>query len=278
MRLVIRKASAADTGDLAEISRNTWDGHDYLEEVSKVWLKESGFVVGEVENRVIACGKITAMPGRVAWLEGLRVHPEYRGKGMGKLMSEKVLQLALDKVDTGEFSSIEFSTYIGNVESRAMAEKQGFQITELFHVVGRENLSDSDLHVSVSETTLTPGDLSIYSEHTPCGWKYIHTSAADAISWMKRNAGIWQTESGARFLTSNRGFEISPLASALDDPEGFVTGALSLARSKSMDYLEMMIHDSHSELLNLSLKAGFSYWEEQGTANIPVYRYSSPDN
>ncbi len=273
MSLVIREAAAGDTDDLAEISRNTWDGHDYLEQVSRNWLADGGFVVGEADGRVVACAKITGMPGRIAWLEGLRVHPDFRGRGYGRLMSDQVLRLALEKVEAGEFSAVEFSTYTGNVESRTMAEKQGFRITELFHVIGIEKPFPSRASVSLTETALSSGDLSIYSEHTPCGWKYIHTSAADTPAWLKSHAQFWQTESGTGFLTSSRGAEVSPLASALGDPESFITGALCLAALKGMDYLEMMIHDSHRELLKTALEAGFSYWENNGEANIPLYRY-----
>lgn len=273
MSLVIREAAAGDTDDLADISRNTWEGHDYLEQVSKNWLADGGFIVGEAGGRVVACAKITGMPGRIAWLEGLRVHPDFRGRGYGRIMSDQVLQLALEKVETGEFSAVEFSTYIGNVESRTMAEKQGFRITERFHVIGMENPLPSGESVSLKETALSSGDLSIYPEHTPCGWKYIHTSAADTPGWLRRHAQFWQTESGAGFLTSGRGGEVSPLATALDDPEGFITGAQSLAVLKGLDYLEMMIHDSHRNLLKHALEAGFSYWEEPGAANIPLYRY-----
>ncbi len=273
MELLVRTAEPGDRKDLADISRNTWEGHDYLEKTAEAWFTDSGFMVGEVAGRVVACGKITCLPGNTAWLEGLRVHPDYRGKGLGRIMSEKILQEALRLKLKGKYNEIEFSTYINNVESRTMAEKQGFRITELFHVLGFENPSMKHGSVSVVKTQLLPEDLSIYRQHTPCGWKYPISSASETTDWLLDNAEFWQTETGARFLTARRGFEISPLASSLKDPGEFVRGALSLVLSKKMDYAEIMAHDSHHTVLKAALTAGFSYWEEPGTANIPVYRF-----
>lgn len=272
MNLMVREASAGDSADIADISRNTWEGHDYLEGVSSDWLKDSGFIVGEINGRVIACGKITMMPGGVAWLEGLRVHPDFRGKGFGRVMSDRILEMAREQVDRGRFSSIEFSTYINNVESRTMAERQGFRVIDLFHVIGLDEPAESSSMVDFREVAPEPADFAVYTKYAPCGWKFIHSSAPGTVDWMKRNARFWQVDTGARFLTSVRGFEISPLSSAFEDPDGFVNGAVSLARSKKMSYLEMMIHDSHGVLLDTAVKAGFTYWEEPGVANIPVYR------
>ncbi|MCK5034837.1 MAG: hypothetical protein KAS73_03010, partial [Candidatus Sabulitectum sp.] len=62
-------------------------------------------------------------------------------------------------------------------------------------------------------------------------------------------------------------------ASALDDPEGFIQGVFAFAEKKRLDYLELMIHGSHKELLAVAVKNGFSYWNQQGVANLPVYRF-----
>ena len=273
MELLVRAAVPTDKDDLAEISRNTWEGDDYLEKTTESWLEDSGFYVGELSGKVVACGKITRMPGGVAWLEGLRVHPEFQGKGFGRTMSEKVLQEALRLQSIGRYHEIEFSTYMNNLESRAIAFKQGFRITELFHVLSFENPSMKQPPVQVKKTGLLPEDLSIYLQHAPCGWKYPHSSVSETAEWMADNAEFWQTAGGARFLTARRGFEISPLASSLLNPVEFVRGAHSLVLSKGMDYTEMMVSDSHFTVLKAALEAGFSYWEEPGAANILINRF-----
>jgi len=272
-RMKVREATEDDLEDLAIISRTTWDGEDYLERVSRGWINQKDFFVGEIEGRVIACGKISTLPGEVAWLEGLRVHNDFKGKGYGRILSDKILQIAREKVEAGDFQSIEFSTYIKNDESIGMAEKQGFRATELFHVLSIENPPVLKDPAVLSLFSPTSKDFSIYPEHAPCGWKYINHQTADSLNWMKENAGFWKVATGAKFLAAHRGSEISPLASALDDPEGFIQGVFAYAEKKRLDYLELMIHGSHKKLLAAAVKNGFSYWNQQGVANLPVYRF-----
>jgi GNAT superfamily N-acetyltransferase len=272
MELVIREALETDIPGLADISRGTWEGHDYLEKVAEDWLADSGFFVGTAGTEVAACAKISSMPGKIAWLEGLRVRSDFRGKGLGRIMADRILEIAMKEKEKGVYNSIEFSTYINNFESRAISEKQGFRITELFHVVGRELDGSPKGGLPVS-AKVSRSEFEIYPEHAPCGWKYVHWRAPDAMDWMAENALFWRTGSGAMFLSSKRGFEISPLASSLDHPEEFIREGLALAASRGMDYLEMMVHDRHENVLKAALSAGFEYWEEPGKANIPLYRY-----
>ena len=271
--MIIREATTGDLEDLACISRTTWDGEDYLEKVSSDWIRQQGFLVGEIDGRVIACGKITWLPGEVAWLEGLRVHKDFKGKGYGRILSDEILGIAKNKVQAGDFQSIQFSTYVNNAESVSMALKQGFRATEYFHVISLDNPPVHKSTVQVKRFDPSAEDFSIYSEHAPCGWKYIHHSSETSLDWMKANAEFWQVETGARFLVANRGFEISPLSTSLDDPEGFIQGAFALAEKKRLDYLELMIHDSHKNILTAAVNSGFSYWDEHGVANLPVYRF-----
>lgn len=276
IELVVRSAEARDMADLSAISRCTWEGHDYLERVADRWLADPGFIVGELDGRVVACGRIARLPGDVAWLEGLRVHPDFRGRGFGRVMSERLLSKALKLMSEGFFTSIEFSTYVHNVRSRAIAEQQGFSIVELFHVLYLERPSGPAPGVDVVSTCLRRGDLDIYSEHAPCGWKYLQASNDGAEQWLRDHADFLQTERGARFLVSRRDSEISPLASSLEDPEGFVRGVVSFAASRALESVEIMVHDSHSQVLSAALNAGFSYWEEPEAANILVYRHCEP--
>ncbi len=272
--MIVREATIHDLADLAEISRTTWEGHDYLEKVSEKWLNQQGFFVGELNNKVIACGKLTKLPGKVAWLEGLRVHNDYKGKGFGKQLAYTLFNKAKTGRNNGIFDKIEFSTYGSNNESISISEKQGFKVNELFHVISLENppLLDSPVNVVKFEPSLE--DLTCYNEHAPCGWKYVLHNKTNALEWLKENAEFWEVESGAKFIVANRDCEVSPLASAIQDPEGFIKGVLAVAEKKRLDYIEMMVHDEHKNILETAVKFGFSYWEEHNKENLLVFRLS----
>ncbi len=272
MRLSVRSARPGDMEDIAAISRGTWEGRDYLELVAPEWMAAGGFLVGELGGRVVACAKVTMLPGAVAWLEGLRVHPDLRGEGYGRQISGAVLREALRLREEGRCSHIEFSTYAGNAESRALASEQGFRVVEWFHVLGREGPFGEPVPPPV-QARLRREDLSVYDGHAPCGWKYPLAGAADSMAWLGRNARAWETSGGARLLSSRSRNRISPLSSGAEDPEGYVLGALVLAHSLGLGYVDMMIHDSHRTVIEAALAAGFTYWEEPGGANVPVYRH-----
>lgn len=272
--MIVREATINDLADLAEISRTTWEGHDYLEKVSEKWLNQQGFFVGDLDNKVIACGKLTKLPGKVAWLEGLRVHKNYKGNGFGKQLANTLLDKAKVAKAEGIFDKIEFSTYSSNNESIAISQKQGFEINELFHVISLENPPLLDSPVTVEKFKPSVADLACYNEHAPCGWKYVLHNRVDALEWLKENAEFWKVESGAKFILANRDCEVSPLASALEDPDGFIKGVLAVAEKKRLDYIEMMVHDEHKSILETAVKFGFSYWEEQNKENLLVFRLS----
>ncbi|MEW6216856.1 MAG: GNAT family N-acetyltransferase, partial [Candidatus Bipolaricaulota bacterium] len=52
------------------------------------WLTEGGLVVAELNGDLAGFGKLTLLsPGEV-WLEGLRVDPTHRGKGVAKALAQ----------------------------------------------------------------------------------------------------------------------------------------------------------------------------------------------
>ncbi len=84
----IRRAVVRDKGPILEICRKVWDGGDYVPEVWDDWLRDrSGLLlVATVKGSPVGVAHGYLQTPDVAWLEGVRVHEEYRGLGIaGKL-------------------------------------------------------------------------------------------------------------------------------------------------------------------------------------------------
>lgn len=81
--LVCRAALPMDTTQIFELSRHIWNGHDYIPFVWQDWLADAeGFLaVAEYGNRLAGMGKLTRLEEDDWWLEGLRVHPDFEGRG-----------------------------------------------------------------------------------------------------------------------------------------------------------------------------------------------------
>lgn len=267
--LLVRPAITTDLPGLEEISRLTWDGFDYLDQVAGDWIAEGNLFTGMAENRVVACARFTRVPGNVLWLEGLRVHPEFRGRGYGRTISEFILKRCIEILEAREASGIEFSTYSLNAESRGLSEKQGFRVAEWFHILYREGLPAD--HCRVYPYDPVPEDFSVYPERVSVGWKYARWRENDFSDWFKGVARAWRTESGATFLTSLRDDEASPLASSFNDPEGFFNGLRSYALQHGRTDIELFLHDSMKGMLTAAKEHGFGYWENPDSSNVPVY-------
>ncbi len=131
--IALRSARPEDRERILAISAQVWEGEDYIPLVLDDWLAEGGLAVAELERVVAGLGKLTVLaPGEV-WLEGLRVDPAHRGKGVAKAIAHHQLRAALALKPR----SIRFATAEVNVESLHIAGKQGFrEIARFTYVEG----------------------------------------------------------------------------------------------------------------------------------------------
>ena len=81
--LVCRPALPMDTAAVLELSSHIWEGEDYVPRVWQEWLDDPQglLAVAEYAGRIAAVGKLTRQLANSWWLEGLRVHPDFQGKG-----------------------------------------------------------------------------------------------------------------------------------------------------------------------------------------------------
>ena len=126
-----RPAWPEDKQRMLEITARTWGEHgDYITEVWDSWLVDpkGELTVAEVDGLVVALAKITWQGEGQWWLEGLRVDPERRLKGVGQAMN--AYQLELIKRWGG--GVVRYATGIRNDGSHRIAERAGFTVLARF--------------------------------------------------------------------------------------------------------------------------------------------------
>ncbi|MEG0773720.1 GNAT family N-acetyltransferase [Clostridium sp.] len=157
-----RKLKHEDYQDMLDISKDIWEGTDYLPHVFHNWVDDNGIFLGGVDsnkNKVIAVAKLSKLYDGSGWLEGLRVHKDYRGQRLGRRISEEMLQRAKMALEQGEIDKIAFSTHITNVESRTMMESLGFKVKQA-NTLAIKNISSLKTEQTLENFKVEPWNVS----------------------------------------------------------------------------------------------------------------------
>jgi GNAT superfamily N-acetyltransferase len=79
--------------------KDVWGGHDYIPSVWDEWLADTKgrmFVV-EAGGVPVGMNRVRFLEDGSAWFEGIRVHPDYRGKGFASMLGENSMKLARER-------------------------------------------------------------------------------------------------------------------------------------------------------------------------------------
>ena len=76
--------------------KSIWRGHDYIPKVWDRWIRDKGgrMFVAEVDGRPVAISRVRLMEDGSAWLEGARVHPRYRRRGIATSLGRSSMEFA----------------------------------------------------------------------------------------------------------------------------------------------------------------------------------------
>ena len=130
VRVSIRPAVPTDKGPILEISKHIWSGHDYIPKVWDDWIKDKNgrIMIATVQGRPVGVAHMFFQTRHVAWLEGVRVHPDYRGLGIAGKLNRKLVDYAASKGAT----VARLSTDLDNKASRRHLSRTGFKLLQLY--------------------------------------------------------------------------------------------------------------------------------------------------
>jgi GNAT superfamily N-acetyltransferase len=96
-RLVCRPALPKDTPEVMELTRTIWNGEDYVPSVWSDWYSDPDglLAIAEFGGIVVGLGKLSRIAPYEWWLEGLRVHPDYEGRGIASHLHDYLLRFWL---------------------------------------------------------------------------------------------------------------------------------------------------------------------------------------
>ncbi|UPW01176.1 GNAT family N-acetyltransferase [Halorussus gelatinilyticus] len=95
----VREARHDDYDDVAAFTQNTWperDGGDYIPDVYHDWIEgeDKHTAVAVADGEVAGLAQTVLLSEWEAWNQGLRVNPEFRGRGVSVAVTESLFEWA----------------------------------------------------------------------------------------------------------------------------------------------------------------------------------------
>jgi len=121
--LTLRPVRPADRERVIQMTRDIWDGHDYLPRVFDEWVGEAGatFQAAEAEGVVVGLQRLRPYAPGLIWYEGLRVASTHRRQGVAREMLESAIAEAREQ----GFREIRLGT--ANPDALKLFESLGFR-------------------------------------------------------------------------------------------------------------------------------------------------------
>lgn len=279
MGLVLRQATLADVSRIMAISTQVWAGEDYVGEVIDEWMADprGAVIVALLDGAVVGFARwITLWPGYL-WLEGLRVDPTYRKRGIARALGQYALEIARMQNAT----RIGLSTYIENQAALRVVEALGFERVSTFSYLEAGEQSPAracavffpDVQVIDTGSALD----FVYHSHFiqvsngffPHGWKFFPFNVAPEavfarMRWvlgLRHGATIEALLCAGHSLRHQQEFTIDFVDGAPEAVEILIRHALSLAQNaRSVEVMAPHTETAAVVALPIFQRLGFESW------------------
>ncbi len=278
--LEIRSARASDLPEIAELSARIWNGEDYLARKAPEWLEDGHFYVAVYRGRLAGTAKVTILPGRLAWLEGLRVDPDLRGRGIAKALTKHCVGVATGLRRKGEVDAVEFATFFRNQASIHISTQAGFHLAERFYMLWCPASEDGPpvevprgevVQIRAQEEGEVEEALAFrWPGRIPTGWKFL-PPAPEALQWLRQSLSFFRLARGVFAVREGTVARITPVARPQPGALEALGSLAVLLRERGASRSSLVLHESWSDLIEPCLKAGFGFWEETPEPNVLVF-------
>ena len=189
----IRKAILSDKNPILDFCQSTFSWGDYISDVWDFWFKEGILLVTSVNEKPVALCHGLVVDGNCLWIEGIRVHPEFRRKGIAK-------DLVIETENFGKKENCTTSMMLiesNNTKSLKLAELLGYKQIEKwnFFTLSSQKINDETPLEYVQDFSELE---KFYSEknYFVKSWRWIPWSKQLLSTLIKSNQIVYSKSSG----------------------------------------------------------------------------------
>ena len=256
----IRNPIISDKEKILSFCQNTFSWGDYIEEVYDDWTSEGELAILEENNIPIGmCHGVSYIDEGIVWIEGIRVHGDYRRNGFAEKMVKHIERNAKN-------SGIKHACMIiesGNKPSLSLAEKIGYSTQKqwnYFPLIAQKNFIDVRFdHVTFDDLN---GTVIRYVD----SWRWIpitklnfeRLNSKNNVLCIKNNDGIQSLGIISETVSFNDTIILTIIFGVDDDIKKIISYAQNFAAEKNYTKIRILTEQDTLPLIgNLGEKFSF---------------------
>ena len=207
MAFIVKLAEYGDMEECVRVEGESTPGYPgYLRDAWHYFnSQKGGCVCVYEEGKMIGIGRFTVLPDGSGWLETLRVSKEHQGKGAGKAIYGKYLELAKEH----NCPSIAMFTGVRNVVSSGLAEKFGLKTAATHRGYHLADLSGGCAHCFHAVNPQRAAELTLplceeYGNHLVFNRTFYHINDANVRAFAAEGKVFEDNEDGSFIVCGAR--------------------------------------------------------------------------
>lgn len=257
--LVIRAATPDDKPAVAAFTSNTFSWGDYVSDAFDDWVGDDGLVVAELDGRVVALVRGVLLSPREAWLQGARVHPDYRRRGIGGRLNQHLRDWARERGAVVARLLIEADNKAAQAQVEASGMRRVAEFVRAHRAVGdasplpagnggrrvgaleklrRAHSSEAEpAFMAWGTSELARAGRGLFG----VGWRFRRLQVED-LAMAGTHGALWTARSGwVMGAVRDELFEIAWLVTGPDDAEDLMRAVVDVAIDEGADRVQAMV-------------------------------------
>ena len=251
--MLIRKAKFSDKPHVLKFCQNTFSWGDYIQDVWDYWISEGILLVAEKNTPLGVCHAVFSK--RQVWIEGIRINPDFRRKGLASNLIIRAESLAIKKQIPASLMLIDAE----NSSSLLMAKNLGYVINQTWNFYTLLTQKNDSHEVSFGKI-ISSNEFSHYVK----SWRWLPLDP-DAISLLdSKNSIIFSKKEGEKtvaILEESEHFEktliVTLFAGSKHNTVNVVSFLQNYGFEKNYKRIQVLTREILPEVKNLEKKISF---------------------